>query len=65
MPAALFRRWPVANRNVDESEGAGLLRGLSPEAIFRIKRTAFRDKDRTLLRDPIDVGLMDADCLVR
>ena len=32
---------------------------LSLEALVRIKLTAFRDKDRTHLRDLIDVGLID------
>ena len=30
------------------------------EALVRIKLTAWRDKDRTHLRDLIDVGLLDA-----
>jgi hypothetical protein len=33
---------------------------LDLEALVRIKLTAFRDKDRTHLRDLIEVGLIDA-----
>jgi hypothetical protein len=36
---------------------------ISLEALVRIKLTAFRDKDRTHLRDLIDVGLLSADWL--
>ena len=39
--------------------------GLSLEALVRIKLTAFRDKDRTHLRDLLDVGLIDATWLGR
>lgn len=51
---------PIANPDVTEAEDAGLFRVLSLEALVRIKLTAFRDKDRTHLRDLIDVGLIDA-----
>ena len=51
----------LANPDVDESEDAGLFRVISLEALVRIKLTAFRDKDRTHLRDLIDVGLLDAE----
>lgn len=54
---------PFANPDVDESENAALFRVLSLEALARIKLTAFRDKDRTHLRDLIDVGLLNADWL--
>lgn len=50
---------PAPNRDVAESEHAGMYRVLSPEALVRIKLTAFRDKDRTHLRDMIEVGLVD------
>jgi hypothetical protein len=50
----------IANPDVTEAEDAGLFRVLSLEALVRIKLTAFRDKDRTHLRDLIDVGLIDA-----
>src|SRR5262245_26987955 len=51
---------PVANPDVTESEAADHYRILSLEALARIKLTAYRDKDRTHLRDLIDVGLIDA-----
>jgi hypothetical protein len=56
---------PVANPDVEESEDAGLFRVIALEALVRIKLTAFRDKDRTHLRDLIDVGLIDAAWLLR
>ena len=56
---------PLANPDVDESEGAELFRVISLEALVRIKLTAFRDKDRTHLRDLIDVGLLDAGWLTK
>jgi hypothetical protein len=51
---------PVANPDVGESENAGLFRVIALEALVRIKLTAFRDRDRTHLRDLIEVGLVDA-----
>jgi hypothetical protein len=51
---------PVANPDVGEAENAGAFRVIALEALVRIKLTAFRDKDRTHLRDLIDVGLLDA-----
>lgn len=51
---------PLANPDVRESEDAGLFRVLALDALVRIKLTAFRDKDRTHLRDLIDIGLLDA-----
>jgi hypothetical protein len=51
---------PAVNPDVSESEDAGLFRVISLEALVRIKLTAFRDKDRTHLRDLIEVGLVDA-----
>jgi hypothetical protein len=33
---------------------------ISLEALVKMKLTAWRDKDRTHLRDLIDVGLLDA-----
>jgi hypothetical protein len=50
---------PVGNPDVTESEKADDYRILSLEALVRIKLTAFRDKDRTHLRDLLDVGLID------
>jgi hypothetical protein len=43
-----------------ESEQAGDFRLLALEPLVRMKLTSFRDKDRTHLRDLIDVGLLDA-----
>jgi hypothetical protein len=56
---------PVANPDVGESENAGAFRVIALEALVRIKLTAFRDKDRTHLRDLIDVGLVDADWVAK
>jgi hypothetical protein len=50
---------PVANPDISETEVAEEFRILSLEALVRIKLTAFRDKDRTHLRDLLDVGLID------
>jgi hypothetical protein len=50
---------PVANPDVAESRDTGQFSILQLEALVRIKLTAFRDKDRTHLRDLIDVGLID------
>ena len=46
--------------DVAESEQTGSFRLVTLEALVRMKLTAFRDKDRTHLRDLIDVGLVDA-----
>jgi hypothetical protein len=51
---------PVANPDVTDSEKADQYRIMSLEALVRVKLTAFRDKDRTHLRDLIDVGLVDS-----
>jgi hypothetical protein len=51
---------PLPNPDVDQSEAAKDFRVLSLEALVQIKLTAYRDKDRTHLRDLIDVGLLDA-----
>lgn len=45
--------------SIDEIERAAEFNVLSLEALVRMKLTAFRDKDRTHLRDLIDVGLLD------
>ncbi len=55
----------VANPEVSESQAAGALRVLDLLPLVRIKLTAFRDKDRTHLRDLLDVGLIDASWLPR
>jgi hypothetical protein len=50
---------PAANPDVAESEPAEQFRVIGLEALVRIKLTAFRDKDRTHLRDLIEAGLID------
>lgn len=50
---------PVANPDVSQSSDAPHFRVLNLEALVQIKLTAFRDRDRTHLRDLIDVGLVD------
>src|SRR5436190_1091989 len=45
--------------DVSESEATETFRLVSLEALVRMKLTAFRDKDRTHLRDLIEVGLLD------
>lgn len=50
---------PAANPSVEEATDFGAFRVINLDALVRIKLTAFRDKDRTHLRDLIDVGLVD------
>ena len=50
----------LANPDVTDSQIIGTFRALSLRALVQIKLTAFRDKDRTHLRDLIDVGLLDS-----
>ena len=45
--------------DVDENDRPGEYRVLALEALVRMKLTSFRDKDRTHLRDFLDVGLID------
>ena len=42
-----------------ESESAGFFQVVGLEALVRMKLTAYRDKDRTHLRDMISVGHLD------
>lgn len=51
---------PLPNPDVTDSDFADRFRVLSLPALVHIKLTAFRDKDRTHLRDLLDVGLIDA-----
>lgn len=51
---------PAPNPGVEESTDLGDFRVINLEALVRIKLTAFRDKDRTHVRDLIGVGLVDA-----
>jgi hypothetical protein len=45
---------------LDQAESGGSFRVLTLPALVRMKLTSFRDKDRTHLRDMLDVGLIDA-----
>jgi hypothetical protein len=49
----------LANPDVTDSQTIGTFKALSLRALVQIKLTAFRDKDRTHLRDLIEVGLID------
>lgn len=49
----------LVNPDVTESEPTPKYKVLSLQPLVQIKLTAFRDKDRTHLRDLIDVGLID------
>jgi hypothetical protein len=51
--------------DVTESEQTPGFRILTLDALVRMKLTSFRDKDRTHLRDLIEVGLLDASWLDR
>jgi hypothetical protein len=55
----------TAAPDVSESEQAEFFRLLTLEALVRMKLTSFRDKDRTHLRDLLEVGLLDAGWLSR
>jgi hypothetical protein len=50
----------LPNPDVSESEWADSFRVLTLPALVQIKLTAFRDKDRTHVRDLLEVGLLDA-----
>ena len=49
----------LSNPDVTDSDAADHFRVLSLESLVRIKLTDYRDKDRTHLRDLIEVGLID------
>jgi hypothetical protein len=51
--------------DVTESEKSGPVRIVNLDALVRMKLTSFRDKDRTHLRDLLDVGLVDATWIAR
>ena len=53
------KEYPLPAPDVSESERADSFRVLALESLVRMKLTSFRDKDRTHLRDFIDVGLVD------
>ena len=48
-----------------EAESAGEYQILALEALARVKLTAYRDKDRTHLRDLLDVGLIGPEWVSR
>jgi len=52
---------PEPNPDVTEAEAGDPFRVLSLDALARIKLSAFRDKDRTHLRDMIELGLIGSD----
>jgi hypothetical protein len=52
--------YPAAAPDITESESTQTFRLLTLEALVRMKLTSFRDKDRTHLRDLIEVGLIDS-----
>lgn len=56
---------PGPNPTLDQIATVDRLAVLSLEALVQIELTAFRDKDRTHLRDLIDVGLVDRSWLDR
>ncbi len=45
--------------DVDQSEAADSFRVINLPALVRMKLTSFRDKDRTHLRDLLEIGLID------
>ncbi len=49
----------ASETEVAESPATGRVRVLTLEALIRMKLTSYRDKDRTHLRDMIEVGLID------
>lgn len=51
---------PVASPDVSESEAADSFQLVTLDALVRMKLAAYRDKDRTHLRDLIEVGLLDS-----
>lgn len=51
--------------DVTESEEAGAFQLVGLDALVRMKLTAFRDKDRTHLRDLLELGLVDESWLDR
>jgi hypothetical protein len=57
--------YPLPTADVTESVPADDYTVVSLEALVRMKLNSFRDKDRTHLRDFIDLGLVDASWLPR
>ena len=56
---------PAPSPDVTESEQADQFRLVTLEGLVRMKLAAFWDKDRTHLRDLIEVGLVDSSMLDR
>jgi hypothetical protein len=54
---------PAASPDVADSEPGDAFRLVTLDALVRMKLAAFRDKDKTHLRDLIDVQLIDRDWL--
>jgi len=54
---------PLPNPAVTESVAGGEYQVLNLRALVQIKLTAYQDKDRTQLRDLLEVGLVDASWL--
>jgi hypothetical protein len=54
------REYPFPAPDVEDAKATPTSRVLALDALVRMKLTSFRDKDRTHLRDMIDVGLLDA-----
>ncbi len=54
------KEYAFSTPDVDELKPTHSFRVLSLDALLRMKLTSFRDKDRTHVRDMIDVGLIDA-----
>jgi len=52
---------PAPTPDVSESEMTDTFRLVTLEALVRMKLISFRDKDRTHLRDLLEVGLIDAE----
>ena len=71
MPSTSFSpvKRPIARSGggaeVTEAEATPTFRVVALESLVRMKLTSFRDKDRTHLRDMIDVGLLDETWLSR
>jgi hypothetical protein len=59
------RDYPEPAPSVDEVEVTETFRLLALDALVRMKLTSFRDKDRTHLRDLIEVGLVNPTWLER
>lgn len=55
----------IASPSVGDSEAGAEYRVMSLPALVQIKLTAYRDKDRTHMRDLLDVGLIDETWLPR